>query len=641
MLRASPRRISLLSLLALVFAAIARADGGLTALDRYVAAPDPTYAFKLVDTVKSAGQITFILELTSQTWLSDKEVDRPVWKHWLTIVRPDTVKSTKALMLISGGSTGRPAPKAAAASLLAASASTGSVAAEVRMIPNEPLTFTGDVPRSEDAMIAYTWDKFLRTGDERWPARLPMTKAVVRAMDAVTAFCASKEGGETKIDGFVVTGASKRGWTTWTTAAVDHRVIAIIPIVIDTLNLEQAAKHHFEAYGFWAPAIKDYTDMHLSDWAGTPQNRALLKIEDPYEYRQRLTMPKFIVNAAGDQYFLPDNSQFYFDALPGPKYLRYVPNADHSLRNSDAALSVLAFYQAILAGTPLPKFAWNFQKDGAIAVTSSDRPSEVKLWQATNPKARDFRLESLGAVWKASVIDPTADGTYIGRVETPPAGFTAFCVELTFPNSSGGAPFKFTTAVRVLPDALPFKFEPKHARLETLPESRGGQDLIGKPLPKLEFACWLNTPDGKPLETAGAVTLYRYWTESCPYCEATLPAVEGLRKKYADAGLKVVAVYHPKPPHEVSDAAIAAAAIERGYHGVVAVDPKWEALKTAWLKDGRRAATSVSFLVDRNGIIRFVHPGVMYFPSSKREDAEPNSDYELINRAIAALLAER
>src|SRR5205807_6865470 len=128
----------------------------------------------------------------------------------------------------------------------------------------------------------------------------------------------------------------------------------------------------------WAPAIKDYTDIHLSDWAGTAQNRALMKIEDPYEYRQRLTMPKFIVNASGDQYFLPDNSQFYFDALPGPKYLRYVPNADHSLRNSDAAVSVLGFYQAIRTGAALPRFSWTFATDGAIQVTTVHRPAEVK-----------------------------------------------------------------------------------------------------------------------------------------------------------------------------------------------------------------------------------------------------------------------
>jgi len=106
---------------------------------------------------------------------------------------------------------------------------TGAVVAELKQIPSEPLKFADDSkPRSEDGIIAYTWEKFLKTGDENWPLRLPMTKAAVRAMDTVTAF--GKEGGAFTVDKFVVSGGSKRGWTTWTTAAVDKRVVAIADI---------------------------------------------------------------------------------------------------------------------------------------------------------------------------------------------------------------------------------------------------------------------------------------------------------------------------------------------------------------------------------------------------------------------------
>ena len=130
---------------------------------------------------------------------------------------------------------------------------------------------------------------------------------------------------------FVVSGASKRGWTTWTTAAVDTRVIAIAPAVIDMLNVEPSFVHHYRAYGDWSDAVKDYTEQGIMDWMGTPQFRALMKIEEPYEYRDRLTMPKYLVNASGDQFFLPDSSRFYFDDLKGEKHLRYEPNASHSL----------------------------------------------------------------------------------------------------------------------------------------------------------------------------------------------------------------------------------------------------------------------------------------------------------------------
>jgi len=158
---------------------------------------------------------------------------------------------------------------------------------------------------------------------------------VVRAMDTVTAFCRSAAGGGIDVDKFVVGGASKRGWTAWTGAAVDKRVVALVPIVIDLLNVEVSFEHHYRSYGFWAPAIAAYQATGIMRWAGTTQLASLLKIEDPYAYRDRLTMPKFMVNSAGDQYFLPDSSQFYFDALVGEKYLRYVPNTDHSLKGSD------------------------------------------------------------------------------------------------------------------------------------------------------------------------------------------------------------------------------------------------------------------------------------------------------------------
>jgi len=230
--------------------------------------------------------------------------------------------------------------------------------------------------------------------------------------------------------------------------------------VIDVLNLEPSMMHHYGAYGFWAPSVGDYTAFRIMDWNGTPENRALLKIEDPYEYRHRLTMPKFIINGSGDQFFLPDSSQYYFNDLPGVKYLRYVPNADHSLRGSDAYMTLQACYQAVLSQTPLPQFSWTLEADGSIKVTTQDKPSAVKLWQATNPNARDFRIETLGPKYQGSPLTDQGGGVYVGKVPEPARGWTAFFVELTFPTAKP-EPFKFTTQVRVVPDVLPHKFVPK------------------------------------------------------------------------------------------------------------------------------------------------------------------------------------
>ena len=434
---------------------LASSAGQQTALDRYVAQPDPVFSWDIVKEIEGDGYRAHVLEMTSQKWLTEAEVDKPVWKHWVTVIRPEKVSTDTGLLFITGGSNERPAPSSADQNLVRVAVATHSVVAELRMVPNQPLTFAGEEKgRSEDALIAYTWDQYLRTGDERWPARLPMTKSAVRAMDAITAFCATSDGGENEVDQFVVAGASKRGWTTWSTAAVDKRVVAIVPIVIDLLNVTPSFKHHWSAYGFWAPAVHDYVQMGIMDWMDTPEFAALMKIEEPFEYRDRFTMPKLLINSTGDQFFLPDSSQFYFDQLPGPKYLRYVPNSDHSLKNTDALASLLAFYDAILHDRSLPEFTWDSPRPGTLVVQTKTKPAEVRLWQATNPEARDFRLDVLGPAYRSTRLDETAPGVYEAEIATPAKGWTAFFIELTFQTET--APLKLTTQIYVIPEKLPF-----------------------------------------------------------------------------------------------------------------------------------------------------------------------------------------
>ena len=432
-----------------------RADA--TPLDRYVAAPDPAYAWEPVNLLQGKGCVAHVLKMTSQTWLTPADVDRTSWWHWLTIVEPETIKSDVALLFIHSGKNDDPPPGEIRPLYEQIARSTGSVVAELRMVPNQPLQFTGDTrgPRREDRLIAFAWDRFLRGGDPIWLPRLPMTKSAVRAMDTVSAFFEKKGGPH--VSRFVVVGASKRGWTTWTTAAVDRRVVAIIPIVIDLLNLEVSFRHQFEVYGFWAPAIQSYVEMGIPDWFGKPQMARLREIVDPYEYRARLTMPKLIINATGDQFFVPDSSRFYFDDLQGEKHLRYVPNADHSMRDTDVEETVGAFFRSIVTGTPRPEFTWTFEPDGSIRVHigGSLVPGAVRLWQATNPSARDFRLETLGPAWRSTDLTRRPDGDYVAETTAPASGWTAAFIELTYPGA-GAPPLKLTTAVRVLPDTLPF-----------------------------------------------------------------------------------------------------------------------------------------------------------------------------------------
>lgn len=431
-----------------------------TALDDYIQKPDDSYSWKIASTKNADGIKTIIVDMVSQNWRTKQDVDRTEWRHWLTVSIPQQANSDIGMLFIGGGYNGEGARSNKRAEAIAKA--TGTVVAELGMVPNQRLMFHNDgKERTEDDLIGYTSDQFLKTGDLTWPVRNAMVKSAVRAMDTMTALMASEEGGRRTVDRFVVAGGSKRGWTTWLTGAVDDRVVAIIPLVIDVLNVENSMKHHFACYGFWAPNVGNYVDHQIMQRADHPRMKDLYKLEDPHFYRHRLTMPKLIINAAGDQFFLPDSSKFYWDDLRGEKYLRYVPNGDHGLDGTDANDSIVAFYSLILAGKKPPTFEWTQQSDGTLQVLARDKPKEVRLWQATNPEARDFRVETFGRKYTSSIVQPDEHGLYRSNVTKPEKGWTAYFLELTF---DVGAPtsLKLTTNVAVIPDTVPFAGKPSH-----------------------------------------------------------------------------------------------------------------------------------------------------------------------------------
>jgi len=433
-----------------------------TALDRYIAKKEAVFGWRFVKTIPGQGYQTHVLEMTSQTWRGPGEVDRPVWKHWMTLVVPDKVVSDKAFLYIDGGSNNDAAPNNPPARGVKLATDTGTVAIEVRMVPNQPLVFS-DTPsqrRTEDDLIAYSRVKFMANKDPEWLVRLAMVKSGTQALTAAQEFMRSDAGGKVRLRQFVVSGGSKRGWTAWLVAAADSRVIGVIPLVIDALNSEAVTKHGYEAYGAFSSSLNDYVVNGLFPHKiGSADYQAVLAIEDPYQYRlrPRMRMPKYMINSAGDQFFVPDNSQFYFKDLVEEKRLRYVPNTRHNLGNSDAQDSMVAFYQAVITGKRPPRYSWTKAPDGALTVRPIDKPTEVNLWQATNPNARDFRKDVICNAYTKTPLTPKADGTYSVRVADPARGYTAFFVELVY---DGGFkyPFKFTSEVSVVPTAMPYKW---------------------------------------------------------------------------------------------------------------------------------------------------------------------------------------
>src|SRR6185312_2111225 len=154
---------------------------------------------------------------------------------------------------------------------------------------------------------------------------------------------------------------------------------------------------------------------------------------------------------------------------PEVKRLRMIPNSKHSTAGTDINESITAFYAAVLNRQPIPSYSWVVRPDGAIVVKTATKPSEVRLWQGTDPKARDFRVDTIGKTFTSTVLSPRPDGSYVGKVGKPAAGWTAYFVELTYPSGTA-YPFKFTTEVSVIPDTLPYKW--KDARPIIAPDGK-------------------------------------------------------------------------------------------------------------------------------------------------------------------------
>lgn len=431
--------------------------GTVSALAKYVFTPDSNFSWKLRDTVKGSDFTAYFLDMTSLSWRSPAEVDKTLWKHDITIVVPDQVLPGPNLLYIGGGSSSSTAPTMPSDNILNLARLTKAVTVELRQVPNQPLLFTNHdgMPHTEDGIVAFSWEQAMKTGDPTWSARFPMVKSSVRAIDAAREFLYSDAGGRRKLDNFIVMGASKRGWTAWLTAAVDPRVVGVVPIVIDVLNTNKFMVQHIETYGFWAISLYDYYYNKITMRIGSKELNTLLENEDPYYFRDKLTMPKYMVNATNDQFFLPDGSQNYLADLKGEKYLRYVANADHSLRGSDWLEGIAAYVASLRRGTERPSFSWQFEGEDTIRVQTKQTAQKVLLWQATNPTRRDFRQETIGKVWTSTVLTAEGDGSYVAKVSKPATGYTAFFIEMEYAGDIA-VPQKFTTQVRVIPDVRPY-----------------------------------------------------------------------------------------------------------------------------------------------------------------------------------------
>ncbi len=172
--------------------------------------------------------------------------------------------------------------------------------------------------------------------------------------------------------------------------------------------------------------------------------------------------------------------------------------------------------------------------------------------------------------------------------------------------------------------------------------SQEGQDRIGVKAPPFKLKEWI----GSPIEIEdlrGNVLLVRWWTDGCPFCSTSAPALNDLQRRCREQGLQVIGIYHPKPARHLDEARVQQMAQELGFKFPVGIDSDWKALKRWWLSHGPRGWTSVSFLVDKEGIIRYVHPGGEYHEGPggphRTNHSSCRRDYRQIEKLIAQMLA--
>ena len=399
-------------------------------LDMYIHNSDNSFRWDIVSNSRDANGVNCVVNMTSQTWHDI------AWKHSMYIVEPEKLTDTEhCILFISGGAIGDAPRQSEMQTANDIARLSGMYVAVLWQVPNQPLLGG----HNEDGLITETFLKTLETGDTSWPLLFPMTKSAIRAMDTVQELLRRHRNRDIK--GFVVFGFSKRGWTTWLTAATqDSRVVAIAPMVINTLNMQVQSEYQMTNWGFYSEQIGDYSRRGLLAGQIAPNSsqeekdlrERLWHMIDPYFYRSRVMIPKLLVHGANDRYWNLDATKFYWDDLVGPKYILTLPNVGHNLgaEQQKAMTTIAAYAKLVCSNDALPSMTWKEEtkvNEYTLSVTSNIPAKGAKLWVAYN-EGRDFRE----AKWTSTNLNPLPGGrgNFLATVTRPETGYVGFYVEL-------------------------------------------------------------------------------------------------------------------------------------------------------------------------------------------------------------------
>jgi len=156
--------------------------------------------------------------------------------------------------------------------------------------------------------------------------------------------------------------------------------------------------------------------------------------------------------------------------------------------------------------------------------------------------------------------------------------------------------------------------------------------VIGTKPPEWMVTEWLQSEPLSLAQLRGKVLVVRWWTgPGCPYCAETIPGLNTLAEKYRERGLTVIGMYHHKDSAPLTRAHVEGQIKRLAIHFPVAIDRDWKTLHSWWLdrQDGA-GWTSVTFVIDREGVIRHVHPGGSI--------VEGSSEFAHLEAAVVAAL---
>ena len=408
---------------------------------------------RLLEQASEAGYEFRRLQMVSQVWEPAPVVEPRRWEHDVELHIPRNAVPGKALLVVNNGVRHGPAqtPDYTREALREVALKSQMAVVMISDAPNQYVTFSDvDKPLREDDAVAHTWAHSLRGAAPELPLHVPMAAAASRAMDLAEQEL-TKQG--LAVDRFIITGASKRGWSAWLTALADERVMAIVPAVIDVADTSDMLAGLRKRYGgHWPLALGSYQQAGVLQQLGTPAFERLMAMMDPMQYLneegQRLAIPKYLVSASGDDFFAPDPVTDYQQRLPGQTSLRVLPNSDHGGVRRQVVSTLVPAVTRLRDGKPLPSVqVTEGGKPGLMAVNFSEPPVAVRVWTASNSQDRDFRY-ACGVRYQSETLVPQQ---YFTLQRTAPAtGWQAQFVEATFADG-----FIATSPVSVLPQTYP------------------------------------------------------------------------------------------------------------------------------------------------------------------------------------------